>query len=97
MRLSEYIKTAKVSGQDLAARLGVSQPVVSSWAKGRKPVPEKRCVAIERITCGAVTRRDLRPDDWADIWPELADASAVRSSDAINSDSATATHSPVGA
>lgn len=31
------------------------------------------CVAIERATGGAVTRRDLRPDDWQDIWPELAE------------------------
>ena len=27
---------------------------------------------IERITAGAVTRRDLRPDDWQRVWPELA-------------------------
>ncbi len=27
---------------------------------------------IERATNGAVTRRDLRPDDWHEIWPELA-------------------------
>ena len=30
------------------------------------------CVAIESVTSGAVTRRDLRPDDWHLIWPELA-------------------------
>ncbi|WP_132477967.1 hypothetical protein [Paracandidimonas soli] len=27
---------------------------------------------IEAITGNAVTRRDLRPDDWERIWPELA-------------------------
>lgn len=27
---------------------------------------------IEEITNGAVTRLDLRPDDWQRIWPELA-------------------------
>ena len=32
------------------------------------------CVAIERATNGAVTRRDLRPNDWHLIWPELIDA-----------------------
>ncbi|CAN0620454.1 protein of unknown function [Burkholderia multivorans] len=31
------------------------------------------CVAIERASNGAVTRRDLHPDDWRDIWPELAE------------------------
>lgn len=32
------------------------------------------CVAIEQATASAVTRKDLRPDDWAQIWPELIDA-----------------------
>lgn len=32
------------------------------------------CVDIERATHGAVTRRDLRPDDWHRIWPELVTA-----------------------
>jgi DNA-binding transcriptional regulator YdaS (Cro superfamily) len=35
-------------------------------------VPIERCVPIERATNGAVTRKDLRPDDWQEIWPELA-------------------------
>jgi DNA-binding transcriptional regulator YdaS (Cro superfamily) len=29
------------------------------------------CVAIERESVGAVTRKDLHPDDWAANWPEL--------------------------
>lgn len=58
----------------LATALGVAQPVVSNWrARGTKP-DAAHCVAIERATEGAVTRRDLRPNDWQDIWPELADA-----------------------
>lgn len=39
---------------------------------GDKAVPLERCVAIEVATHGAVTRQDLRPDDWQKIWPELA-------------------------
>ena len=42
------------------------------WTAGVRPVPIERCVPIERATDGAVTRRDLRPDDWQEIWPELA-------------------------
>lgn len=34
--------------------------------------PARHCVAIERATGGKVTRRELRPDDWAELWPELA-------------------------
>jgi len=32
------------------------------------------CVAIEKGTDGKVTRKDLRHDDWLQIWPELATA-----------------------
>jgi DNA-binding transcriptional regulator YdaS (Cro superfamily) len=45
---------------------------------GDKRVPIERCVPIERATAGAVTRKDLRPDDWAAIWPELAQAAAAQ-------------------
>lgn len=34
------------------------------------------CVAIERATFSEVTRKDLRPDDWQSIWPELAKSCA---------------------
>ncbi|WP_082366665.1 transcriptional regulator [Paenacidovorax caeni] len=56
----------------LAAALGVSPSVISNW-RARGTTPEAiHCVAIERATAGAVTRCDLRPDDWEKIWPELA-------------------------
>ena len=35
------------------------------------------CVLIECATDGAVGRKDLRPDDWRDIWPELEDKKAA--------------------
>lgn len=53
----------------LAALLEVSPQAISNWKE--RGVPIERCVAIERLT--NVSRRDLRPDDWEDIWPELAD------------------------
>ena len=37
---------------------------------GSKFKPEL-CVIIEKVTNGQVTRKDLRPDDWHLIWPEL--------------------------
>lgn len=37
-----------------------------------------RCVAIERATSGAVSRRDLRPLDWREIWPELEEIERLR-------------------
>ncbi len=50
---------------------GLSVQVVSGWATGSRPVPIIRCVEIEELTGGAVTRKQLRPDDWWQTWPEL--------------------------
>jgi DNA-binding transcriptional regulator YdaS (Cro superfamily) len=52
---------------NLAALLGVSAQAVSNWKE--RGVPIERCVAIEQAT--GVSRRELRPDDWRAIWPEL--------------------------
>lgn len=55
----------------LAAAIGVVQSAVSNW-RVRGNIPAEHCAGIEAATHGAVTRRDLRPDDWQKIWPELA-------------------------
>lgn len=58
----------------VAEILGVKPPSVSAWRAGR--IPDDKLIrlapAIERASGGKVTRRDLRPNDWAEIWPELA-------------------------
>ncbi|GAA4335854.1 hypothetical protein GCM10023144_29600 [Pigmentiphaga soli] len=36
----------------------------------RLPSP-RSCVALEKASAGAITRRDLRPDDYWLIWPDL--------------------------
>lgn len=63
----------------LAEILGISAAAVGQWlfeptSKNFRSVPPKRCVRIEKLTSGLVNRRDLRPDDWRDIWPELANS-----------------------
>lgn len=60
----------------LATAIGVGQPAISNW-RARGTIPDAaHCVAIERATNGVVSRRDLRPDDWHLIWPELAEPTA---------------------
>lgn len=72
MKLIDFLnQSGRGGGIALAKVIGVSQPTVSDWCTGKKRVPVERCVPIERATLGAVTRKDLRPDDWQDIWPEL--------------------------
>ncbi|MBN8749506.1 MAG: helix-turn-helix domain-containing protein [Variovorax sp.] len=58
----------------MAAALGVAAPTVRQWVTGLRPVPPRRCPAVEGLTGGLVSRRELRPDDWREIWPELAAA-----------------------
>ena len=59
---------------NLAQKLNVTVGAVGNWKV--RGVPIEHCNAIERATQGIVTRRDLRPDDWQTIWPELAQAPA---------------------
>lgn len=77
MRLIDYFaRPGAKTTNELAIAIGVRQPAqVRQWTHGyagRLPSPSY-CVLIERETGGAVTRRDLRPDDWWRIWPELVD------------------------
>lgn len=66
-------KAATILGglTELAKLLGVKPPVVHRWATGQQEIPIIRCVEIEKLTNGAVTRQMLRPNDWQQIWPEL--------------------------
>jgi len=78
MHLSDYLRSpGSMSVAKLSVAIGVkSEAQVRQWQHryaGRIPDPAN-CVAIERATGGAVTRRDLRPDDWHMIWPELVTA-----------------------
>lgn len=56
----------------LAGHLGVSVAAIGNWKL--RGVPIEVCVKVERATGGVVKRQMLRPDDWQDIWPELAQA-----------------------
>ncbi len=72
MELKKYIDSLEWGGaKELADQLGVSKSFLSQMASGVSAISPKRCVEIEIVTNGAVTRRDLRPDDWYKIWPEL--------------------------
>ena len=61
----------------LAAIAGVKPPTAHEWKTGERPVPPRRCYLIEQGLKMQVTRKDLRPDDYAEHWPELAPAPAI--------------------
>lgn len=61
----------------LAAILGKSTQAVCFWRDGKRKLPAEMCLRIERATDGQVTRRDLRPADYAEIWPDLIAADSA--------------------
>ena len=72
MKLNEYIQSRGRGAIALIAKgISASPPDVSRWASGIRPCPPWRCVAIEKFTAGAVTRKDLRPHDFKKHWPEI--------------------------
>jgi DNA-binding transcriptional regulator YdaS (Cro superfamily) len=81
MTLNEYLQLdGALSVCELRRRMAdLGSPIKSDaqirqWQHryaDRIPSPVN-CVAIEQATGGQVTRKDLRPHDWASIWPELA-------------------------
>ncbi|HHK5986281.1 TPA: transcriptional regulator [Neisseria subflava] len=72
MTITEFLETRQMTVNAFSRLLGCHQPDLTRWAKGTRPVPAHWCVVIEQKTDGAVTRKDLRPNDFAQIWPELA-------------------------
>lgn len=81
MELKIYLAKKRGRAAKLAADIGVSQVTIHQWAGfnpfNKKRVPTDRCASIEQATAGAVTRKDLRPDDWHLIWPELIEDKAA--------------------
>lgn len=73
-KLQSWLGEKRGRATELAAALGVPASFVTKMAIGDRPIPIVHMARLEEITQGAVTRRDLRPDDWHLIWPELADS-----------------------
>lgn len=72
MNLSEWLISSRGRQAALAKHLGLKPPQVAQWLSGKKRVPIARMAEIEAFTGGDVTRKEMRPDDWHLIWPELA-------------------------
>ena len=60
--------------ESFAARCGTSFAHMRNVAYGYRKAGEKLSVRIETESGGKVTRKDLYPHEWAEIWPELKEA-----------------------
>lgn len=74
MKLAKYLKATRGEAARIASELSVSRAYVSQLAAGTAVASPKRCIEIEALTCGRVSRRDLRPKDWHQIWPQEPEA-----------------------
>lgn len=60
-----YLKKHKLSQQEFARQLDVSQGMVWQWLNGRRRITAERAKQIEEVTGGCVTRKSIRPDVFA--------------------------------
>lgn len=77
MKLGDYIRKSDSTRASLARAIGVNPAYLYQMERGLRAVSPARAVLLERATHGAVTRKDLRPNDWHLIWPELVDMSRL--------------------
>lgn len=76
----EYLNSLPVAEQSsFAQRCGTTVGYLRKAVSVGQLLKVVVCVSIERETHGQVTRKDLRPDDWQDIWPELASSEQKQS------------------
>lgn len=70
--LRAYLKTLSVEQQiTFATKCGTTIASLRVAISKKSKIGAELCVAIETSSNGAVTRKDLRPDCWVNIWPEL--------------------------
>ena len=62
----------------IATRLNIKVPSVYGWAAVESGIPDARLIELGASieATGLYTRKQLRPNDWQQIWPELAAAAA---------------------
>jgi hypothetical protein len=72
--VDEFIKA--LDGTNAVAKyLGIKPPSVSGWRE-KGVIPEGKLIRLAPYaeSRGVKSRRELFPQDWAQIWPELAEA-----------------------
>lgn len=70
MNLIEYC-AIRGNQSYLAKKTGIAPAFINQIARGVRSVPVQSAAAIEKATNGAVTRQEMFPDTWKEIWPEL--------------------------
>jgi DNA-binding transcriptional regulator YdaS (Cro superfamily) len=72
MQFKNWVESERGRSGALAVYLKVPPSFVSKMVSGEKPIPVTHMAGIEAFSNSQVTRKEMRPDDWRTIWPELA-------------------------
>lgn len=68
----EWLNRSQDERKRLAALCSTSWETLRNMVYGAYVINPQRAVIIEKEW--GISRRELRPTDWGDIWPELIDA-----------------------
>jgi DNA-binding transcriptional regulator YdaS (Cro superfamily) len=76
-KLLQYINSLSDNERHVFSRscgtsIGYMRKIISS--NGKLFFGAALCIKIEEKTNSLVTRKDLRPHDWQEIWPELTNS-----------------------
>ncbi|MBI0164777.1 transcriptional regulator [Snodgrassella alvi] len=72
MDLKSYLDS-RPRGEAKRLAMGVNDypSNISLWKSGKKSIPVSKCLLLESLTNGEVSRKELRPKDYRKYWPEL--------------------------
>lgn len=79
-KLLEYLNSMDdISRKAFGVRCGTTFGYLrKACSPGQPPLGPRLCAKIEQASRKKITRMDLRPNDWAEIWPELARKQAAK-------------------
>lgn len=72
-----FFALSKSERQLFAGQVGTSVGHLNNFSYGYTSLSPVTCAAIEKQTGGEITRKDLRPEDFWKIWPDLERDSQV--------------------
>lgn len=64
----------KIATDAEVSRTGTTRAYLRLIAYGHKTASAEIAARTEGATKGSITRQELRPEDWRQIWPELSAA-----------------------
>ena len=69
--LEQIVSAMGTSISGLARDMNLTRQVVQAWKTNG--IPARYCSQLEQMTGGKVTRKEMRPNDWMQFWPELGE------------------------